>query len=194
MQLEVEFETLALLEQFWAAIPPVEHKAWSQQARVSFALAFSCLRMQKGHHGVNRALRKLINAASSVSDRGQLTLEGAQNRLPVITLHEPALLTGCTRPALCRVPKFCFLLQNFIIDGSPRWEIYRTCPIFAAEQNSKADPVSATLPSKADPVSATLKAWESASAAKAEKDATSSVSSLQQPRCPKSSTVTNFQG
>ncbi len=34
VQLEVEFETLALLEQFWAAIPPVEHKAWSQRARV----------------------------------------------------------------------------------------------------------------------------------------------------------------
>ena len=63
MQLEVEFETLALLEQFWAAIPPVEHKAWSQRARVSFALASSCLRMQKGHHGVDRALGKFIYAA-----------------------------------------------------------------------------------------------------------------------------------
>ena len=35
MQLEVEFETLALLEAFWAAIPSVQHKAWSQRARVS---------------------------------------------------------------------------------------------------------------------------------------------------------------
>lgn len=35
MQLEVEFETLALLEEFWAAIPPTEHRAWSQRARVN---------------------------------------------------------------------------------------------------------------------------------------------------------------
>lgn len=37
VQLEVEFETLALLEQFWAAIPSEKHKAWSQRARVSTA-------------------------------------------------------------------------------------------------------------------------------------------------------------
>ena len=34
MQLEVEFETLAEVEGFWAAIPPAEHKAWSQRAQV----------------------------------------------------------------------------------------------------------------------------------------------------------------
>lgn len=31
MQLEVGFETLAELEQFWARIPPAQHKAWSQR-------------------------------------------------------------------------------------------------------------------------------------------------------------------
>lgn len=30
MQLEVSFETLAELEQFWGSIPPEPHKAWSQ--------------------------------------------------------------------------------------------------------------------------------------------------------------------
>ena len=34
MQLEVEFDTLAELEHFWAAIPPQDHKAWSQRAQV----------------------------------------------------------------------------------------------------------------------------------------------------------------
>ena len=34
MQLEVEFNTLAELELFWAAIPPQDHKAWSQRAQV----------------------------------------------------------------------------------------------------------------------------------------------------------------
>jgi hypothetical protein len=34
MQLEVEFETLAHVEDFWAAIPPAEHRAWSQRAQV----------------------------------------------------------------------------------------------------------------------------------------------------------------
>ena len=33
-QLEVEFPTLARLEAFWAAIPPEEHKAWSQRLQV----------------------------------------------------------------------------------------------------------------------------------------------------------------
>lgn len=33
-QLEVEFEGLAELEQFWAAIPPEQHRAWSQRAQV----------------------------------------------------------------------------------------------------------------------------------------------------------------
>ena len=32
-QLEVEFESLAELEQFWAAIPPELHRAWSQRAQ-----------------------------------------------------------------------------------------------------------------------------------------------------------------
>lgn len=31
LELEVEFETLAELEQFWAAIPPKLHKPWSQR-------------------------------------------------------------------------------------------------------------------------------------------------------------------
>ena len=35
MQLEVEFDTLAELEHFWAAIPPQDHKAWSQRAQVN---------------------------------------------------------------------------------------------------------------------------------------------------------------
>ena len=34
MQLEVEFDTLAELEHFWSAIPPQDHKAWSQRAQV----------------------------------------------------------------------------------------------------------------------------------------------------------------
>lgn len=42
MQLEVEFETLALLEGFWAAIPPAEHKAWSQRARVRQIALWHC--------------------------------------------------------------------------------------------------------------------------------------------------------
>lgn len=33
-QLEVEFGTIAELEQFWANIPPQDHKAWSQRAQV----------------------------------------------------------------------------------------------------------------------------------------------------------------
>jgi hypothetical protein len=31
LQLEVTLDTLADLEQFWASIPPTEHKAWSQR-------------------------------------------------------------------------------------------------------------------------------------------------------------------
>ena len=34
MQLEVDFESLAELERFWAAIPPEQHRAWSQRAQV----------------------------------------------------------------------------------------------------------------------------------------------------------------
>lgn len=34
MQLEVEFDSFAQLEGFWGAIPPVEHKAWSQRVQV----------------------------------------------------------------------------------------------------------------------------------------------------------------
>ncbi|CAK0783226.1 hypothetical protein CVIRNUC_006425 [Coccomyxa viridis] len=33
IELEVEFDTLAELEHFWAAIPPQDHKAWSQRAQ-----------------------------------------------------------------------------------------------------------------------------------------------------------------
>lgn len=38
MQLEVEFDSLASLEDFWALLPPAEHKAWSQRARVRLFL------------------------------------------------------------------------------------------------------------------------------------------------------------
>jgi hypothetical protein len=34
LQLEVEFDTLAELEEFWASIPQQDHKAWSQRAQV----------------------------------------------------------------------------------------------------------------------------------------------------------------
>jgi len=34
VQLEVEFDSLAELEQFWAAVPPDAHRAWSQRAQV----------------------------------------------------------------------------------------------------------------------------------------------------------------
>lgn len=50
LQLEVEFATLAELEQFWAKIPPQEHKAWSQRAQVLDApglLYSSCVRSFK---------------------------------------------------------------------------------------------------------------------------------------------------
>ncbi|CAL5220910.1 g3005 [Coccomyxa viridis] len=33
LELEVDFSTLAELEQFWASIPPQDHKAWSQRAQ-----------------------------------------------------------------------------------------------------------------------------------------------------------------
>lgn len=32
--MEVDFDTLAELETFWASIPQQEHKAWSERARV----------------------------------------------------------------------------------------------------------------------------------------------------------------
>lgn len=75
LELEVEFETLAHLEDFWAAIPPAEHRAWSQRA------------------------------------------------------------------------------QNFIIDGSPRWELYRTCPIYAGMEGSSTA------------ATAILKAWGASTSA-----------------------------
>lgn len=34
LQLEVEFESFAELEAFWAAIPPAEHKQWSARMQV----------------------------------------------------------------------------------------------------------------------------------------------------------------
>jgi len=82
LELEVEFETLAHVEDFWAAIPPAEHRAWSQRA------------------------------------------------------------------------------QNFIIDGSPRWELYRTCPVYAGMEGSSTAATailkawgastSTSIPSKSD--------------------------------------------
>ena len=44
LQLEVEFETLAHVEEFWAAIPPAEHRAWSQRAQVTTPLIAGLLR------------------------------------------------------------------------------------------------------------------------------------------------------
>ena len=34
-QLEVEFESFAELEAFWAAIPPAAHRVWSQRMQAS---------------------------------------------------------------------------------------------------------------------------------------------------------------
>ncbi|KAK9837483.1 hypothetical protein WJX81_005889 [Elliptochloris bilobata] len=68
LELEVEFESLAELEQFWAAIPAEQHRAWSQRA------------------------------------------------------------------------------QNLIIDGSPRWEVYRTVPVEAQAGLGDSSTPAATTP------------------------------------------------
>ena len=34
IQMEVDFETLSGLEDFWSSIPATEHKAWSQRMQV----------------------------------------------------------------------------------------------------------------------------------------------------------------
>jgi hypothetical protein len=78
-QLEVEFESLAELERFWAAIPSIKHRAWSER------------------------------------------------------------------------------VQRHIIDGSPRWEVYRICPVLpgtpAAPEQTPAESTSGrtlTVPSRSD--------------------------------------------
>lgn len=37
LELEVEFASFAELEEFWASIPPEEHRAWSQRMQVGLA-------------------------------------------------------------------------------------------------------------------------------------------------------------
>jgi len=51
-------------------------------------------------------------------------------------------------------------VQNFIIDGSPRWELYRTCPVYAGMEGSSTAATailkawgastSTSIPSKSD--------------------------------------------
>ena len=82
MQVEVEFDDLARVEAFWAALPAAEHQAWSQRAR------------------------------------------------------------------------------NFIIDGTPRWEVYRTCRTFSSPQAEAVSSSSTGFPTSASSAAdAIIEAW-----------------------------------
>ena len=44
----------------------------------------------------------------------------------------------CHQPSVLALPATAWTTQNLIVDGSPRWEVYRTVPVEAAQAAADA--------------------------------------------------------
>ncbi len=154
MQLEVEFESLAELEQFWAAVPPDAHRAWSQRAQVH--------------------PRFWPLSAQIIFKVFESQLEGTAWTPKLFSMLAPRKILSCAASEAYPLTRHCAparcirRMQTLVIDGSPRWEVYRTVPVEASAGASGADGAGAagrSEPAQAVPaqfrVGAPVSRWKS---------------------------------
>jgi hypothetical protein len=129
LQLEVEFETLAELEQFWAAIPPKLHKPWSQRMQARN-------RRRRRRQPLQQQQPQPALGWSSVAPARRGLAWHERRPPPVPPIFSPGPAGGARRCRAARLtlpPSLPHLPQHLVVHGSPTWELYRTVPAFGPQ-------------------------------------------------------------
>lgn len=148
LQLEVCMESLADLESFWQQIPQQEHKAWSQRAQVSLPACWldqnyqalcivgACTLAWLARH----SLYPCVQVAWTTIHCGTITTHSCDVR----ALHSRAIHSSSRIDRL--LTSSCRCLQHFLIDGSPKWDIYRTVAVLQNPTDTLQASTSLPLP------------------------------------------------